>query len=35
MTARFVQLQREYQDYLQTQQRTLANLADKVGNALD
>ena len=35
MTARYVQLQREYQDYRQAQQRTLANLADKVGIALD
>ena len=35
MTARYVQLQLEYQDYRQAQQRTLANLADKVGIALD
>jgi cell division protein ZapA len=35
MTARYVQLQREYQDYRQTEQRTLADLAEKVRVVLD
>lgn len=35
MTARYVQLQREYQDYRQTEQRTLSDLAEKVRVVLD
>ena len=35
MTARYVQLQREYQDFRQTEQRTLAELAEKVRVVLD
>jgi cell division protein ZapA len=35
MTARYVQLQREYQDYRQAEQRTLAELAEKVRVVLD
>ena len=35
MTARYVQLQREYQDFRQAEQRTLAELAEKVRVVLD
>lgn len=35
MTARYVQLQREYQDYRQAEQRTLAELTEKVRVVLD
>ena len=35
MTARYVQLQREYQDFRQAEQRTLADLAEKVRVVLD
>ena len=35
MTARYVQLQRKYQDFRQTEQRTLAELAEKVRVVLD
>lgn len=35
MTAKYVQLQREYQEHRQTQQRTLANLVEKVRIVLD
>ncbi|MDX9835513.1 MAG: cell division protein ZapA, partial [Desulfobulbus sp.] len=35
MTAKYVQLQREFQEHRQTQQRTLANLVEKVRIVLD